>query len=142
MAVPNTKPWVAVLFIGLCLLIPFGITYYVSTDMYKKRFADWQARNRAAGVPSKSEVSTEQVVLIKDDRVKVGKTALVYKGIDKGRISLDLYLLELDAGYPYPQQFQKGPKEKAIRMGDISYSLVSVNSRVLVLNILNMMQTE
>lgn len=142
MAMPNAKGWLAVLFIGLCLAIPFVITYYVSTQGFQSRYQDWQRKNREAGVPSKSEVTVEKVVLMRDDRVQVGNTALVFKGVEKKQICLDLYLLELDAGYPYPQKFPLDDKKRAIRFGDVTYSLKSVNNRVLILNILRMMQTE
>lgn len=142
MALPNRKGWLAILFILFCLAIPFGITYYVSTQGFKNRYQDWQKRNLAAGVPSVSRVAQDKVVLMRDDRVKIANTALVFTGLEAEYVCLDLYLLELDAGYPYRQKFPLARKNKPIRLGDVSYTLASVNKRVLVMNISDVIQTD
>ena len=135
MAFPNRRGWMAIFFILLCLSIPFGITYYVSTPGYKAKYQGWIQSNREAGIPPSSKVSDNQVVLVKNDKVTVGKTCLVFKGVENRQIQLDLYLLELDASRPYPMRFPENAKNSIIRLGDISYTLQSVRSKVLTMKI-------
>ena len=93
MTLPNKKGWLAILFIIFCLAIPFGLTYYVSTPATKARFEEWRARGTAANVKAKSQISAKQLLLIKNDRVRIKNTCLVFKGLEKGDVVLDLYLL-------------------------------------------------
>ena len=67
MAMPNKKGWLAIVFIILCLAIPFGITYYVSTSSFKAKFDRW--REKMPEVPegaslAKSRIINDQVVLV------------------------------------------------------------------------------
>lgn len=132
---PGKKGWMAIFFILACLSIPFAITYYVSTDAYRDRYEEWQTANRRAGVEdvSKSRVMEEKVLLVKDDRLRVCKTELVYRGIREGQILLDLCLLELDPEVVYPQRFSQTHTPMEIRLGDVSYTIFSVSSRALTL---------
>lgn len=135
MALPNRKGWMAIFFILLCLAIPFGVTYYVSTPGYKAKYQGWVKSNREAGIPAFSKVSDNQVVLVKNDKVTIGKTCLVFKGVQDNQVQLDLYLLELDAARPYPMHFPENAKNRIIRLGDISYTLQSVRGKILTLKI-------
>jgi len=65
----------------------------------------------------------------------------VFKGLEKGQVVLDLYLLELDPGYAYPQRFPRETNGNAIRLGDVLYAVKSVNNSSLTLKILQAMGT-
>ncbi|WP_022664001.1 hypothetical protein [Desulfospira joergensenii] len=138
MALPNRKGWMAIIFMLICLAIPFGITYYVSTPTYKTRYQGWIRNNREAGIPSFSKVADNQVVLVKGDKVTVGKTCLVFRGVQNRQVQLDLYLLELDTARPYPMHFPANSKNSIIKLGDISYVLQSVRGKVLTMKIKEM----
>lgn len=131
----------AILFIFFCLAVPFGLTYYVSTPKSKERSDLWRTQGTAANVKAESQISAGQLRLIKNDRVTVKNTCLVFKGIEKGQVVLDLYLLELDPGYAYPQRFSREPNGNAIRLGNVIYAVKSVNNSILTLKILQATET-
>lgn len=137
---PNKKGWLAILFIILCLAIPFGITYYVSTDTFKTRFERWRPTMPQAPENASLESSRtikDQVVLVRGERIRVHNTSLVYKGMAEGRIKLDLYLEELDPDHPYAQTFSDDlPGDRVIHLGDVAYTVTSVSRSTLVLKIL------
>jgi len=137
----NKKGWMAVLFIFSCLAVPFGLTYYLSTPQYKARHKQWQTTSTAASVPIKSQISVQKVLLAKDDRVKVKNTCLVFKGLEKGQVTLDLYLIELDPDHPYPQRFSAKKNGTPIRLGDMIYLVETANNSFLTLKILQTMFT-
>lgn len=142
---PNKKGWLAIGFIILCLSIPFGITYYVSTEGFKNRFAQWRGTMpQAPENPSlaKSRTINDQVLLVIGERIRVHNTSLVYKGLEEDLVVLDLFLEELDPDHPYVQKFSKDPVDgRAIRMGDVVYHIASVRPRTLVLKIEQIMGT-
>jgi hypothetical protein len=142
MRLPNKKGWLAILFILFCLAIPFGLTYYVSTPATKARFEAWRNRGTAANVPAQSRISAGQVLLIKNDRVRVKNTCLVFKGLEKGQVVVDLFLLELDPETAYPQRFSRKTNGDTIRLGDVTYAVKSVNNGSLTLKILQAPGTE
>ncbi len=142
MTLPNRKGWLAILFIIFCLSIPFAIMYYMSTPKFKTKYAGWQKNNSEAGIPSESKVSDQRMILIKDQRVTIGKTGLVFKGVKNSRVQLDLYLLELDREKPYLQTFSDHPEAKPIRLGDISCKLESVKANVLTMEIASIFRTD
>ncbi len=139
MAMPNKKGWLAVLFIFVCLAIPFAITYYVSTNTFKERYAQWRGPipqvTAQEIAQTKSRIMDGRVMLPRDERVKIHNTSLVYKGMEKGQVVLELYLEELDPGYPYLQRFSKQPGDRILRMGDVAYTMKSVSQSTLVLMI-------
>ncbi len=135
MPLPNKKGWLAILFIFFCLAIPFGMTYYSSTQQFKDRYSHWQTQFRSVGVPEKSRVTAGQVVLIKNEKLKIANTCIVFKGLDQGQVVLDLYLLDLDQTYPYPQRFSKENKTEVIRLGDMAYSVSEADKNSLTLKI-------
>ncbi len=139
MALPNKKGWLAIVFILVCLAIPFCITYYVSTETFKTRYANW--RGPLPTPPDKATVEKfrtidGQVVLVKGERTRVHNTSLVYQGIDSDDVTLDLFLEELDHDHAYPQKFSKDiTKERVLRFGDVAYTVKAVSQNTLVLKI-------
>ncbi len=53
----------------------------------------------------------------------------------KNQVVIELYLEELDPGYPYLQRFSKQPGDRILRMGDVAYTMKSVSQSTLVLMI-------
>lgn len=141
MAKTHPKRWLAVLFIALCLAIPFGIIYYISTQSFQERYENWQQPSENFPSESGSRAADDRVVFVLGERVSVANTALVYKGLVSGEICFDLYLLDLDSEHPYQQRFSVDSEDASIRMGDITYSVVSADNRVVVLKIVHILQT-
>ncbi|MCG8634305.1 MAG: hypothetical protein MI863_10785 [Desulfobacterales bacterium] len=83
----------------------------------------------------RSTVLEDRVILVKGEPVTANRCRLVFKGIEEGRILLDLYLLELDPEYAYAQNISKTAAKEGVRLGDAEYQLISVNGRILKLKI-------
>lgn len=141
MSLPNRKGWFAVVFIVLALAIPFAITYYVSTPSYKGRNQTWQENSSARGLPVRSTVTADQAFLLKNEKIIIDRTGIVFKGFADKTVLLDLYLLDLDPEASYPLRFSQETIEAGVWLGDVSVSLVSVNASVLRLKIKNVYNT-
>jgi hypothetical protein len=143
MAMPNNKGWLAILFILTCLAIPFGITYYVSTETFKDKYTQWRGpmpRPPENTSLEKSRTIDDQVMLVKDERIRVFNTSLIFKGIVDDDVVLDLFLEELDHDHAYPQKFSKNiPRDRVIRLGDVAYKVKGVGQNTLVLKIVQTM---
>ncbi len=140
-AQPNRK-LSATLLLLLILAIPFMLMYYLSTDFYKRRAEQWQTSSTAVmGSTQKSRVNTDQVILKKDEMIDVGKTRLVYRGIENRMIQIDLYLLDLDPKESFRLKFSKKQAKKEISIGDDKYRLLSMNDRFLNLKIVSQFRT-
>lgn len=135
MHLPNRKGWFAIIFIILTLAIPFAMTYYVSTPHYQERYKGWRESNAEAGIPSRSKVTSEQVLLLKDEKVVVDRTCLVFKGVTGKTIRIDLYLLDLDPDVPYALSFSKKKITDGVWLGNIMYRLLTVKDKALRLKI-------
>ena len=141
MNLPNRKGWVAVLFIILALAIPFAITYYVSTPSFKDRNQAWQNSPNAPDLGVRSRVTADQVFVLKNEKIIIDRTGIVFKGFTNKMVRLDLYLLDLDPDAPYPLSFSQETMNAGVWLGDVSVSLVSVNATVLRLKIKNIYNT-
>lgn len=141
-AQPNRK-LSATLLLLLILAIPFVLIYYLSTDFYKRRAEQWQPNNppAATGQAYRSRVDSEQVILQKDERMDLGKTSLVFRGMENRMIQIDMYLLDLDPDESFRLKFSKKEAKKEISIGDNKYQLVSVNDRYINLKITSQFRT-
>lgn len=141
MQLPNKKGLFAILFIVVITAIPFAISYYVSTPTYKERYKGWRKSYETQGLPKQSMVTPDQVLLIKDEKVVIDRTCLVFKGITDTKVNIDIYLLDLDPEVPYPLSFSKEKIRQGIWLGNIMYGLLSAKKNALSLKIQNAYQT-
>ncbi len=136
---PNKKGWLAVFFILICLAIPFGITYYVSTDTFKAKFSRFQSVEPQ--VPENaslenSRILDDRVTLVRGERVRIHNTSLVFKGVDEGKMMVDLFLEDLDPARAYSHSFSKDiPKDQVLRLGEVAYTVTAVSKNTLILKI-------
>lgn len=128
---PNQKGWLTIVFISFTLAIPFAITYYISTRDLQNRYDGWQREPQATGIPSKSG----QVLLLKNKRLIIGRTCVIFRGASDNVINIDLYLLDLDPDIPYPLKFTKQSVRDGIWLGNVQYRLVSLKGNILRLKI-------
>lgn len=136
---PSRKRGSAIFLLMLILVVPFVLIYYLSTDHYEKRAQQWR-RQQGQSVQERldqSRVENDEVLLYRDERVKIDRTALQFNGYDDKTISLDLYLLDLDPKQPYHFSFSRKEAEEGIKMGGIGYRVDSVNEHVLKLKIVH-----
>ena len=127
MSSENRRKYFAIFFVLVILAIPFAMIYYVSTDTYKERYRNWRKRSDEINRTVRSTVSADQVVLSKDEKLKVGRTYLEFKGFEKKTIFLNLYLLDLDPQQAYPKTFSKKEAKKGITIGGNKFELIAVN---------------
>ncbi len=141
MTIPNRKGWLAIAAVVLILGIPFALVFYISSDTYNERHRNWRQKSSEAHLPARSKVTTDQVTLIRDERVVVGRTCLVFKDAVDNQVKLDLHLLDLDPEQAYHLSIPAKNANKAFWVDNTRYSLVSVNNRSLKLKILDQYQT-
>ncbi|WP_300458683.1 hypothetical protein [Desulfobacula sp.] len=135
MYLPNRKGWLAVLFIVFTLAVPFAIIFYVSTESYKDRHHAWRKNSETARLPIRSKITADQVLLVKNEKIIIHRTGLVFKGLTNQQIQIDLYLLDLDPEVPYSLNFSRKSLVEGIRLGHGMYRLLSVKDTLLKLKI-------
>jgi len=137
MPTPNRKGLIGILFIFLVLAIPFAIAYYVTSSNYNEKIKKWRTSPQDSQLTNHSKVTADQVLLIKDEKVVINRTGLVYKSNDQAVIKLDLYLLDLDPEQSYPLCIQRMNPKKTFWIQNTQYSVASVNKQSLKLKILD-----
>jgi len=135
MQMPNRKGWMSIIFISLILAVPFAITVYFSSPTYNKQIKKWRTRPKEGHVKNRSKVSSDRVLLLKNEKVTIERTCIIFKGIIDGKVNIDLYLLDLDPEIPYPLSFSKNAISQGVWLGNIMYSLLSAKDSVLKLKI-------
>ncbi len=112
----------------LCLALPFLFIYYLSKDPTSERTQHYLERSRS--VTKRGIVTVgydDNIILKKNVRMAIGRTALVYTGLYKNTIHFDLYLLDLDPQQPYAKEITKREARNGFSLGDNRFSMVSVN---------------
>lgn len=137
---PDKRGWIALFFIFICLSIPFGLTYYVSTEGFKEEYLHWEDSSADPVTEQKqveNQISLDQrVTLVKGERVGIYNTSLVYRGAEKGRVHMDLFLEELDPARAYPQSFPvDGEEDRLVRFGDVAYKVEGIGKNSLILRV-------
>lgn len=143
----NKRGWIAVLFILICLSIPFGLTYYVSTQGFKEKYARWTGSSAEPVAEQKqidNQISPDQrLTLVKGERVEIYNTSLVYRGAEKGQVHMDLFLEDLDPARAYPQSFPvDGENNRLVRLGDVAYKVEGIGKNSLILRVHKIMETQ
>jgi len=112
----------------IIILASLGITYSMSTDTGGVDGSDKQRQTSAPRLPFGSYINGNEVILVKDEKLVIGKTCLDFKGLSGKSIMVDLYLLDLDNEQPYPKKIKLEEAEKGFRLGDYKYRLVSAKA--------------
>lgn len=133
MALSRNQMIVSSAFLVIALGSVAALFYQAVTGRLETRQQELRQRAEAALPPGKTTVLDDRVVLIKDEGVTLGRTRVVYRGWQDGRIHIDLYLLDLDSSYAYPRRITKDEARKGISLGARRYRLQAVNSKSLTL---------
>lgn len=88
-----------------------------------------------------SIIYNKTIFLAKNDKLEIGKIALQYRGINKGKILIDLYLLDLDREQSYLKSFSVKERGKEIRLGDCTFKLISAKKDYLNMQLLSLSST-
>ena len=113
--------------------ILLAVLFYVNSDYYKQRFGEGRTQFDYAGRPVQPLATTGQLILQKDRKIEIGRNCLVFKGMQKKTILVDLYLLDLDPEESFQKRFTKKEAKKEMLFGEDRYRLVSVNGNHLVI---------
>lgn len=131
------KTWTTPLFIIVVIALSFLLLYYSSSYLNDQRTPQTRKAVDYASRPVNSIGKSGQVILQKNEQSVVGRTGLVYKGVEKKVVILDLYLLDMDKEQAYEKRFIKKEAKREMVLGGKRYRLLSVNDRFLTLKLLD-----
>ena len=131
------KSWIVPLFFITLLAIVAGVLYYISSDFYQQRYPQGRKEFDHGGRPVQSTATADQIILTKNEKLDIGRNCLVFKGLDKNVVIIDLYLLDMDSEQAYQKRFLKKEAKKKLSLCEGKYRLLSVNDRYLTLKIIN-----
>lgn len=110
-----------------------GVSYYLSSDYYQQTYPEGREEFDFSGRPVQLMATTDQIILKKDQKVIIGRTCLVFKGVVRKMIVVDLYILDMDSEQAFEKRFLKKNAKKEMLLGGGRYRLLSVNAQNLIL---------
>ncbi len=120
--------WLPVLFFMLTGMI-LGISLYLISASAVDTEARAHAGNKSVAVPpaavATGDTKRSRVVLRRGVRTQLGKVDLVYRGIAKDNLQLDVFIRELDPDYPYRREINRRTANKGFRLGGVRFELIS-----------------
>ena len=119
------------------MAIPLAIFYQISGEPFQGYDQATERSTRSESSPIQSRLSENKILLVKNEKLVIGRTGLEFKGLEKKTILIDLYLLDLDDEQPYPKKFSIKQAKKEIRLSKYKYRLNSVNEKFLKLELLS-----
>lgn len=123
---------------AICIAaIPFAILYHISGKPFQGYNQTAERSTKSASMPIQSTLSANKILLIRYEKLVIGRTGLEFKGLEKKTILIDLYLLDMDNEQPYPKKFSIKQAKKEIRLSKYRYRLISVNKKFLKLELLS-----
>jgi hypothetical protein len=133
--------WSTPMLITFLIICVFGALYITSSYLSNQQATLARRDLRHTPATTRSIGTPDQVVLAKNEKLVIGRNCLVYKGIEKKIVVLDLYLLDMDPEQAYEKRFPKKEAKKEMRMGGDTYRLLSVNDRYMTLKIVHTSST-
>lgn len=124
------------------LSLAFLAMYLATRDPFRQQVAA-SRRVTVNTEQTAQETVTEkkQVVLQKGKRRVIGRTSLVYRGLEEGNLLLDLYLLDLDSQQFYRKKIDRKKIDGNLNLGGVKYRLVTVSNSYLVVKVLHFPRT-
>lgn len=139
MLIPHQKKTFGTFIFLFILAIPFALAYYHSSnsdiapyEIFREQYKNLLMTDTVPVLPKSSK---NQIVLEKNKKYLTDQTGIVFKGVSKGRVNIDLYILELDPQAPYPLNFTMESVSDGIWLNNVQYRLVSVKGNTLCLKI-------
>ena len=120
---------VAVIAIAAALAVIFS----AATAMREQSADGVERRTDTARPYRTSTISKKRVVLVKDSAIKLNRTIVTYRGMERDTIHLGVVIPALDPHYAYPKQISKDAARKGFRIGDHTYRMVSARRNSLEL---------
>lgn len=120
--------WIPILFFMLTGMV-FGLGIYLITAGAMEPEARANVGNvrlaSAAGAEPDGGEPRVRVVLRRDVRNSFGKVDVIYRGVQNDHIRLDVFIRELDPGYPYRREIAYGTAKDGFRLGGVRFELIS-----------------
>jgi hypothetical protein len=133
----ENKNWLMPILIITLVAIVLCIVYFTSNDISQPLNPQASREFDYSGRPTQRLATPSQIILTKNEKLDIGRNCLVFKGIDKNVVIIDLYLLDMDSEQAYQKRFLKKEAKKELSLGEGKYRLVSVNDNYLTLKIIN-----
>jgi hypothetical protein len=119
--------WPARVFFSVCSLILIGCVWYLWTGARNPEYY-WQPSQALALESPEPYLEKEaRVVLAKNRAILVGDARIVYRGLRKGVLHLDLFALQLDPHYGYPHEIDMDKARQGFRMGDHHFKVLAAS---------------
>lgn len=133
----ENKNWTTPILIITIVTIMFGMLYFSSSYFSNQATTPARQEFDYSGRPTQYMATPNQIVLKKNEKLVVDRNGLVFRGVDKKMIIVDLYLLDMDPEQAYKKRFLKKDAKKEMVLGKGRYRLLSVNNKNLILKIIN-----
>ncbi len=132
----ENKNWTTPILITTIVTIMLGTLYFSSSYLSKQETSPARKEFDYSGRPTQYVTTPTQVVLKINEKLAIGRNALVFKGVEKNVVIVDLYLLDMDSEQAYKKRFLKKEAKKEMVLGKGRYRLLSVNDKNLILKII------
>lgn len=132
----ENKNWTTPILITTIVAIMLGMLYFSSSYLSKQATPQARKEFDYSGRPTQYMTTPNQVVLKINEKLAIGRNALVFKGVEKNVVVVDLYLLDMDSEQAYEKRFLKKEAKKEMVLGKGRYRLLSVNDKNLILKII------
>lgn len=132
----ENKNWTTPILITTIVTIMLGTLYFSSSYLSKQAAPPVRKEFDYSGRPTQYMTTPNQVVLKINEKLAIGRNALVFKGVEKSVVIVDLYLLDMDSEQAYEKRFLKKEAKKEMVLGKGKYRLLSVNDKNLILKII------
>ncbi len=132
----ENKNWTTPILIITIVTIMLGTLYFSSSYLSKQATPPARKEFDYADRPTQYMATPTQIVLKINEKLAVGRNGLVFKGVEKNVVIIDLYLLDMDSEQAYKKRFLKKEAKKEMVLGKGRYRLLSVNDKNLILKII------
>ncbi len=133
MQLSESQNWTTRILLIAIVAIVLGVIYYSYSDSSSRVSVQERKEFDYGGRPTQPVNMPNQIILTRDQKFIIGRNCLVYKGVEKKTLFMDLYLLDMDSEQSYEKRYLLKDAKKKMELGDGEYRFVSANSRKLVL---------
>ncbi len=113
------------LFFAVCIVFLGSMLYYLFLGATGKTDSSWTATAHAAPQPPAALAPGDHITLQAGQAKQIGQVKLVYRGVQRNKLSFDVYLLALDPHYPYQHTFDLKTARSGFQVGRHTLQLLS-----------------